>query len=261
MDKGISFQGFVPMRREPSHASEMGSQLMFGETFRILETGRGWRYISLDFDGFEGWVGADSIQPFESDNRAEKEPEDDIRVVTLPSVSVLDLERARPLILPAGSLWKSISERSMTIQGRHFEVQSEEGLVIPGKDADPEEIGQSLLSIPGIHGGRSGFGFDGPGLVQMICRAMGIALPRDCTAQSDLGTTINFMHEISKGDLAFFDNKEGVITHVGIVLGAGRILHAWDQVRIDKLDQQGIYCAEKEDYTHKLRIIKRIEGT
>ena len=128
MTKGISFQGFVPMRREPSRASEMRSQVLFGETFRIFETGRGWCYISLDFDGFEGWVSADSIQTYESDERAETAPEDDIRMVTLPSVGVLDLERARPLILPAGSLWKSTSGKSMTIQGRNFEVLSEKVL-------------------------------------------------------------------------------------------------------------------------------------
>ena len=259
MNKGISNQGFVPIRSEPTHTSEMGSQVLFGETFRILETSGAWYRISLDSDGFEGWVSKNSILAFEGEISSHREPEDDVRMVISPSISVLDLDRARPLILPAGSLWRNTSGKQMTIHGRHFELLSEEGLVIPGMDTDPEEIGNSLLSIPGLHGGRSGFGFDGAGLAQMICRARGIRIPRKSSKQAEPGATVNFMHEIRKGDLAFFDSDQGEIAHVGIALGGGRILHAWDQVRIDKLDQQGIYCSEREDYTHKLRIIKRIE--
>ena len=66
--------------------------------------------------------------------------------------------------------------------------------------------------------------------------------------------------EIRKGDLAFFDNEEGEIVHVGMVLDKGRILHSAKDVRIDKFDLYGIYSIEKEAYTHKLRIVKRVEG-
>ena len=179
-------------------------------------------------------------------------------MVVRPSVTALDMKRVRQLVLPAGCIWKGITGKSISIQGEHFELLSEEGVVIPGRETDPEGIGKSLVSIPGLHGGRSGFGFDSPGLVQMLCRAMGIRIPRKSGMQAELGTTINFTHEIRKGDLAFFDNEAGEINHVGMVLDEGRILHAFDRVRIDRFDQQGIYCSEREDYTHKLRIIKRI---
>jgi cell wall-associated NlpC family hydrolase len=79
--------------------------------------------------------------------------------------------------------------------------------------------------------------------------------------QSNAGNIISFIHEIEPGDLAFFDNLEGEIIHVGIILHGGRIIHSSDYVRIDRLDQQGIFNVEKGKYTHKLRIIKRIASS
>lgn len=260
MKKGISFQGYVPIRLEPSHDSEMGSQVLFGETFRILEMKGSWLRLSLDFDGFEGWMENNRIRIFEEADLAGSVHEAGFRMVVLPSITVLDTDRGEQQVLPAGSLWESVEGKTLSIQGRHFELLSQEGVIIPGSGIDPEETGKFLVSIPGIQGGRSGFGFDGPGLVQFLCRVMGIRIPRKCGLQAELGSTINFMHEIRKGDLAFFDNKEGEIDHVGMVLDQGRIIHAYDRVRIDRLDHQGIYCVEREDYIHKLRIIRRINN-
>ncbi|MCK4746107.1 MAG: C40 family peptidase [Bacteroidales bacterium] len=257
MDKGISFQGFVPMRRDRSESSEMISQVLFGEKFRILASDGGWLQISLDFDGYEGWVDKDSVQLIGSVDEAVNGSRERSRIVSAPSIAVLDVHWARQLILPAGSQWPETTGKGVSLHGREFELLSAGGLNETGQ-VDPELIGNGLLSIPLLQGGRCGFGFDSSGLVQTLCRMMGVALPRESSQQAELGATINFMHEIQKGDLAFFDNAEGNINHVGLVLDDGRILHVHDQVRIDRLDQQGIYCAEREDYTHKLRIIKRI---
>ncbi len=58
--------------------------------------------------------------------------------------------------------------------------------------------------------------------------------------------------------MAFFDNEEGEITHVGICLGGGEIIHASGSVRVDKFDHIGIFNVSKNSYSHKLRVIKRI---
>ncbi|MCK5137681.1 MAG: C40 family peptidase [Bacteroidales bacterium] len=258
MKNGISFQGYVPIRSEPSEASEMVSQVLFGETFRILESNGKWLLIALDFDSYQGWVRNESIQLAEPQNGAENKPEFDYRVVSYPFITVLDLKLTRQVILPAGSVLAGSAGKVFKIYNREFELLSEEGVINPGPDVDPEEVGKGLLSVPYMWGGRSGFGFDCSGLVQMLCRMMGIQVSRDSSRQSVPGTTINFMHEIMKGDLAFFDNAAGEIAHVGMVLDGGRILHSYNQVRIDRLDQQGIYNIEREEYTHKLRIIKRV---
>jgi cell wall-associated NlpC family hydrolase len=56
----------------------------------------------------------------------------------------------------------------------------------------------------------------------------------------------------ANGDLAFFDNEEGRITHVGIIMENNYIIHASGKVRIDRLDHLGIYNAEVNKHTHKL---------
>ncbi len=171
-------------------------------------------------------------------------------MVIHPFVSIEDTQNARLLFLPAGSVLKS----------DRFVKVSDEGWIEPRSDNDPEKIGRGLLSIPGLHGGRCGFGFDAPGLVQMLCRTMGIHVPHSITGQSVPGFVINFIHEAQTGDLAFFHNGDDQFNHVGMVLDEGKIIHVSDQVRIDSLDQQGIFCEEKEKYTHQLRIIKSLKG-
>ena len=251
MKQGISYQGCIPMRRNPGHRSEMISQLLFSEEFTIMEEDHGWLLIALDHEGSQGWVDNESIQVIESSNEALDMPTSGYRIVTYPSITVLDQKESHQLILPATKI---------ELHGRNFELLSQEGLDTPGRDVDLEEIGGKLLSLPAIHGGRCGFGFDAPGLVQMLCQMRGLQVPRTSQAQSDLGNAINFIHEVAAGDLAFFDNMNGEIDHVGLLLEGGRVLHAYQQVRIDRFDQQGIYCSDRERYTHKLRIIKRIEG-
>jgi len=263
--RGISYRGFIPVRREPSDSSEMVSQVLFGETFRILEEEEQWTLISLDFDLYEGWVGKGSINVLKSNNGPEMETDAPLyetgSIVKVPFTTVMDLNLSSQLILPAGSVCPEASGSIASIGGRRFEILNEDAWIKPHKDSDPEEIGNGLISISYLWGGRSGFGFDCSGLVQTLCRMMGIHIPRDSKQQAGLGSIINFIHEIRKGDLAFFENASGEIAHVGMVLDQGRILHSHNQVRIDKLDQQGIYNTECEDYTHKLRIIKRIVST
>ncbi len=260
MNKGISLQGFVPIRKEPSEASEMVSQVLFGEMFQIMEHNGIWLQISLDFDGSEGWIEKSSIQPIKVENGAENESQNQFRIVSAPSTLVQDRKQGNQLRLPAGSIWSETTGKSITILGKAYNISSQEDWIVPDQTLDPESIGKQWLSIPHLKGGRCGFGFDSSGLVQTICRMMGLSLPRDCRKQSELGRVLNFLHEMKKSDLAFFDNEEGEITHVGMVMDGGRILHVHDRVRIDKLDQQGIYCAEREAYTHKLRVVKRVIG-
>jgi len=105
-------------------------------------------------------------------------------------------------------------------------------------------------------------GIDCSGFTQLVMRLNGFSLLRDAYQQAEIGTTVMFIEESQTGDLAFFDNAEGRIIHVGIVLresgGAAQIIHASGKVRVDALDHEGIYNQEQTNYTHKLRIIKRI---
>lgn len=261
MKKGISFLAYVPLRLEPDHSSEMISQVLFGESFSIKEESRDWLLIDLEYDASVGWVCRESIQLLESTG-LNTIKEENLRIVYYPSISALELNPGQQRILPAGSSWyaNAPTGTKSSMGDRNFEVLSLDGLQKPGADLDLEDVAKRLLSLPYLQGGRCGFGFDAPGLIQMLCRLKGFKLPRTSVSQAGLGHTVNFIHEVRPGDLAFFDNPEGEIKHVGLLLEGGRILHVHHQVRIDRFDQQGIYCPEIDKYTHKLRIIKRING-
>ena len=105
-------------------------------------------------------------------------------------------------------------------------------------------------------GGRSVFGIDCSGFVQQVYAYFNIQLPRDAYQQAGMGKDIGFLAETICGDLAYFDNKEGKITHVGIMLDAQTIIHASGRVRIDYIDQAGILNKETGERTHQLRIVK-----
>lgn len=258
MTKGTTFHAYIPMRFEPGNTSVMISQLLFGEEFSLLERSGNWLSIKLDFDGTEGWVHKQFTELREIENEPDSGTEGPVCVASLPSTTILDLTLGQQRIIPAGAVWNAERNNSMHWYGHSFELMSGEGFVNPGAGNNLREIGKRLISLPQLPGGRSGFGFDGPGLVQLLNRIMGKNIPRYCQKQAELGHTINFMTEVREGDLAFFDDEEGEIIHVGIILEDGSILHADTCVSMDLLDHHGIYSNELEKYTHKLRVIKRI---
>ena len=135
-----------------------------------------------------------------------------------------------------------------------------EGAIISGKLPKTEilKIAYTYLNTPYLWGGKTAFGIDCSGFTQQVYRVCGYSIPRDAKDQAMLGDTLSFVEESTAGDLAFFDNEEGQIIHVGILLGNNRIIHAHGQVRIDMIDQTGIFNSEKGKHTHTLRVIKKI---
>ena len=143
-----------------------------------------------------------------------------------------------------------------------FKIQNEKytfkGAVVSKNEADVVKYSLLYLNAPYLWGGRSLFGIDCSGLSQIVYSLCGYRIPRDAYQQAEEGINVEFVELTEPGDLAFFDNEEGKITHVGIVTEPGKIIHASGKVRIDSLDQQGIFNKELGKYTHKLRVIKRI---
>lgn len=250
IDTGLSLQGFVPLRHEPYGRSEMVSQVLFGEAVDILDDDGKWLFVRCRFDGYEGWLDAKSLV------RSHDLPGQEVRLADR-NFEVMD-ENGRPLLrLPAGSVIPGKDGDRFSLSGKTFILDPDHSFRSPG-DYTIEELVDGVMGVPYIWGGRSGFGFDCSGLVQYVFRALGSDLPRDAVEQSALGHTLGFINEARAGDLAFFDDAEGLIHHVGMIMGEGYILHASGRVRIDRIDQQGIYDREKGEYTHKLRVLKRI---
>ncbi|MEO6348825.1 MAG: C40 family peptidase, partial [Aquaticitalea sp.] len=116
----------------------------------------------------------------------------------------------------------------------------------------------TYLNSPYMWGGKTPFGIDCSGFTQMVYKLNGYKLLRDASQQASQGIALSFIEESEPGDLAFFDNEEGRIVHVGIIMEDNYIIHAHGQVRIDRLDYSGIYNIDKQKHTHKLRVIKKI---
>lgn len=258
MDHVICPLSIVPVRKEPSDRAEMTSQWLFGETAEVVEQkvpsqGSGWSLLRFDHDGYEGWVDNKQIAECTTPNF-----DPDLRVIDL--TSIVDLGD-RQVLLPYGAVLPFYHHGSILWQGKRVPVNALHNV----RDMDPGDRAMAVdaymhpfLGAPYLWGGRTPTGVDCSGLTQMLFMLMGIYLPRDAYQQAEEGDVVELVDLAEPGDLAFFDNTEGRITHVGIVLPERRILHASGRVRNDALDQQGIFDAEQGKYSHKLRLVKRV---
>jgi len=113
------------------------------------------------------------------------------------------------------------------------------------------------LNAPYLWGGRSPFGIDCSGFTQMVYKLCGIKLKRDAFMQADQGSSVHLLDESQPGDLAFFDNEEGKIIHVGILTAKNRIIHSSGNVRIDSIDHHGNFNQETKRNSNNLRLINR----
>lgn len=251
LDQAICPLSIVPVRREPDDRAEQVTQWLYGETADVLETGPKWALLQFHHDGYQGWVDRKQLAP----------ALDGVDVEPVRSTEqFMHVETAMgALVMPFGAVLPAYSAGQFNLGA--------ERLAFPGRttarlNGTPVmrilALKDQWLNTPYLWGGRSPFGVDCSGLTQMLFLAAGIKLPRDAQQQAGLGTNVELIDLATSGDLAFFDNADGNITHVGIVLDNRRILHASGRVRIDNLDQQGIYNAAEKKYTHQLRTLKRV---
>lgn len=246
-NKGICTLSNIPLRKEPSSRSELVSMVLFGETYQVLNTDGDWSQIQLDSDGYTGWI---TTQQYTA---LIKSPTHSVVVTNYPFAI---LQGPQGIVMaPYSALLPDTEHKSCFINGQEYTITSEQKTV---KQDDLAYMSRQFLNVPYLWGGRIAFGMDCSGFVQALYKTIGIQLQRDAYQQAEMGTAIAFLEETQTGDLAFFDNAEGKITHVGMLLDSHTIIHASGRVRIDPIDSYGILNNEDKNYSHKLRIIKRI---
>jgi hypothetical protein len=258
MSYGLCNLSVIPLRSEPSHRSEMVSQVLFGESFEVLDTKNSWLLVRLEYDGYEGWI--DALQYTKIPEHVFNSLKEKQYVTGLSSHSVcLKLGLEEMINLLPGSTLPFLQDTKFEINDQEYLFLGESSIPNPEDFHDTlEETAQFYLNSPYLWGGRSLFGIDCSGYSQLVYKHLGIRISRDARQQVNEGRVVDFLQESEPGDLAFFDNEKGEVSHVGIILDQSEIIHASGRVKIDRLDEQGIFCQDTQKYTHKLRIIKRM---
>ena len=254
---GICQLTLIPLRKEPAERSEMVSQLIFGETVEILGTKDKWSHVRTHFDNYKGWVTSKMLSVL--DEEEFNNYQSGSKVYLKEAVCMVSRTETRlPVSYLAGGS-TLVEENNQLILGHHIlGFDHEAALFRPGSEIDITGTALKFLNAPYLWGGRTIFGIDCSGFTQIVYKMNGFILPRDAHQQAELGTTVQSVGEAKPGDLAFFENEKGQITHTGIILKNAEIIHSSGKVHIDKLDQRGIFNLEANEYSHKLRIIKRI---
>ncbi|NND76807.1 MAG: C40 family peptidase [Flavobacteriales bacterium] len=240
--KGICQIPVIPCRAEPFDRSEMVNQLLFGETYEVLEEQDKWVKIKSHGDNYECWIS--------KNQHADTSGHRDKKLIIAQKFSAAH-HKDQSIFLPAGSIIND--ERSIRIDDKEFVLENE---VVTKTPEDLDKLSRSFLNTPYLWGGKTFMGIDCSGFTQVLFRCVGYAIPRDAWQQEEKGSSIEF-GDHKFGDLAFFVNKEGKVNHVGLLLSQNEIIHASGKVRSDKFNNEGIEHSDNGELTHRLHSIKR----
>jgi hypothetical protein len=255
MDYAIIKVPAAPVRRKARHQGEMTNQLLFGDTVKVLKRkGDKWIKVRNLSDGYEGWVTRHLV-----DEIPEKEAKAGILTpfVATELVNTVYINQL-PMHIPLGASLPGWDGSQGSINGLVYTFNGKAMNRLDQK-ADPaiiKSLVANWLNAPYMWGGKTIFGVDCSGFVQVNYKMAGIDLPRDAWQQAQEGRIVDKLKDAECGDLAFFDDHDEIV-HVGILLSNETIIHASGKVRIDQIDKKGIINGDTGKRTHSLRVIKR----
>ena len=259
MTYGICNLSAIALRKEGRHGSEMVSQLLYNETYRVMDRTKEWVLVRTGH----------GLSPLQEDHLSALRQAQDSEAYPYDGWI-----QAKQFCEINEEVYNNLKGKKTYLINKPIVEYKSKFLTMgtplyePYLDAiemptefHPEMMvsyAKMLLDAPYLWGGRTAMGMDCSGLVQVCARMCGLLLPRDSSQQVKEGELVYFLQETRPGDLAFFGEEDGHITHVGIVMDNEQIIHCSGQVRIDYLDQTGIFNKERNEHTHRLQAIKRI---
>lgn len=255
MTSGICLYALIPARKEPSDKAELVTEILFGETYKVLESNDKWLLIRTTADEYTCWI--DKKQHHSINDETLYVGERAKRLIEWITEKSSDLT----FPVPMGSIIPNENQH-FEWNGKFFYRAKDE---IAPNNYSVLDYARTYLNTPYRWGGKSPMGIDCSGFVQVLYSLKKVSLPRDAYQQAECGELVSFIDQAQPGDLAFFDNSEGRITHVGIIFstapGQIEIIHSSGKVKIDRLDHVGIFDVQAGLYTHNLRLIRRISDS
>ena len=268
---GLSLYSVIPVRSEASETAEQTTQILFGETFALLEQKPRWNRVKLHLDGQEGWIDAKMCTPMnmEEEKTYREAYDQSTAMVAFPLAYAVSENNGQTIPLTAGTRLTNYKDGRFEVLKVGFRIDP--SMVITELIAMNEENLQHavrfFLNIPYLWGGKNAMGMDCSGFTQVIMSLFGKNLNRNASEQVLQGRKIASLSNVQAGDLVFFDHEDGKISHVGIVLSTLNskpstlnctIVHCSGRVKVEKLDETGILNAETGEYSHHLAAIRRV---
>jgi len=277
MGYGIALHSVIPVRTEAREGAEQSTQMLFNELCEILEPSDisiqysdRWRYIRLDSDGQEGWVDAKMICPMKPEEyKTHKSALKTAAMVAMPMAYAVSENNGQTLPLTAGTRLTNYQDGRFEVLGVGFRIDPSMVIVAPVALSLQTLLEKTrfFLNVPYLWGGKNAMGMDCSGFTQTVMSLFGKQLLRNASEQATQGRAIKDLKKSQAGDLVFFDHYEqsavsdqysGKISHVGIVIDPERVIHCSGRVKVEKLDETGIYSTEQGGYTHRLVAIRRL---
>jgi gamma-D-glutamyl-L-lysine dipeptidyl-peptidase len=260
MRYGISNLSIIPVRTEPRESGEMCTQILFGEHYTILDENKKWCQVKLAFDGYTGWIDRNMVNETTEDSFLKLNEKQ--AVVTTDVFNIVQPQGGYSnFLIVAGSSLPDYSseEKTFRIGDVTYNIQGD-SINPNGRPVRKTiiENGLKYFNSPYLWGGRSPFGIDCSGFSQILYKMAGVKIPRDASQQAVVGENLSFVEEALPGDLAFFDNEDRAIIHVGVIWEKNKIIHSSGKVRIDNVDHFGIFNIDTGRYSHQMRLMRRI---
>ncbi|MDR2835409.1 MAG: C40 family peptidase [Bacteroidales bacterium] len=255
MKFGICELPYIPLRANNEHRSEMISQILFGESFQIIGKRNNWAEIQLLNDNSCGFIEEKIITVISEKDIVNKE-----YLICSDINNTILKNHTETITIPIGSKIPKeiIKNNNFSINDNIYEPINIKFPEISNKREFLMQKAIEMQNIPYLWGGCTGWGIDCSGFSQLLFKLININIPKRAEQQSKLGNAICFLEEAQPGDLAFFENEEKQIIHVGVIDENNTIIHASGKIRIDKLDHQGIFNETTKQYSHTLSVIKNL---
>ena len=234
---GICHLSIIPVRKNSTSKSELVSQLIYGELFKVIEKKEKWFYIESIDDKYSGWINHSQFKEIlEQDFKKVKK----IKSKLLNNISSeIETENGN-MSITIGSKISSAFILNHKLKQKEYSKSS----IIKNS--------LKFLNSPYLWGGRTPYGIDCSGFSQQVYKLNGFQLARDASQQALQGKEVK-LDKAKPGDLAFFGDKK--ITHVGIIMDSNKIIHSFGCVRIDYLNEKGIINSISKKTTHYLKKI------